>query len=461
MAATAGVRHSYAGGVTGVMYTDRRNFFLKPTQVADLYPDITPFYTFVSKLKTEIKPDDPWFKCFEIRPTWRNMDFFIRAAVDWNTASYEGTKANLTVSLSASDFIDVGFLQKGDIVEVRAGSTSVRDKGTETSGGVTTVLQNQVIARLLITSVDNQQQIDVENMSLAGGDTYNLVDGDYARVITHADPEGSDSNDGWTDEMVTVWGSTQIIKTPYTVTGTVKNMVLRGAASEYELKRDLAFKEHKMKLNGAFLKGYLIGASTSSRATAPTEFTNPNTNDISHGNAIRTTWGIIPLLQTYGTPDTNVFTRTWATYSLDNFIDDMTQRAQYFANDMVEYAFAGDKVLAELSKTGSDSFFARSGASIQLGKWEDDISFGFRIRRLTHPFGEMRIVRDPAMSTAPYNQMMVVVDPDNIGRVVFEQTQFQQAIQDPDYHGQKDQWLSDEGLLCTLIEKHCLFDWNG
>lgn len=458
MANNAGGMHSFTGGASGTLYTDRRDFYITPNQVRELYPSVTPFYTFTAKVKTRGAGKDPQFKMFENRAAWVDMNFFMGAAIDWNTGSYEGTQTDIAVEATAGGSDNVGFLQKGDIIEIRAGSAGDRAKG---SGATATypVAKDQIVARCLVTLVDSQKQIHLENLSYAGGDTYNVVDQDPVRVVGHADPEGSDSQDGWSSELTTVTGSTQIIKTPLKLTGTLANMNLRGYDNERARLRDEKSKEHKVKLNGMYLKGYLAKASTSDRSAFPTNLTDDQDSSAeSYNNQWRTSWGIIPLLQTYGTDNAQLFNRTWASYDMNAFIDDMEARSQYFNSDMTEYAFAGSKVLAELSKSGTSSFFERSGGSISLSDWRMT-KLGFSVRTLVHPFGQLNIAWDPSLKGAPYNNMMVIVDPDNIERVIYRESKYQTAIQANDVDGIKDQYFSDEGFGCTLIEKHALFSF--
>jgi len=445
---------------SGVLYTDRRDFYIKPNEVAELYPSVTPFYTFVSKLKTRGSGKDPLFKLFEHRGSWVDMEFYIRTAKDWNTGSYSNAAGSITVYMTTGGTEAVPFLQKGDIVEVRAASTSLRSLGSEASA-TTTVEKDAVIARLLVTVVQTSTTagatlVTFANLSLTGNDTYNLVDGDPARVVTHADAEGSD---GWNDELETAFGQCQIIKTPYKLTGTLANAKLRGYDDERARIRDDKLKEHKVKLNGMFLRGYMSGASTSSRSTAPTNITEPTSTEEAYGNEIRTSWGIIPLIETYGTANLQKFSRQWASYDVDAFITDMEARSKYFNQDMEEFGFAGSKVLAELSKSGPNSFLARSGGSLALGSWQMT-KLGFQVRTLTHPFGVTHIAWDPSLRGAPYNNMLAIVSPDDVERVVYRNTVLQTAIQDNDVDGIKDQYFSDEGLGCTLIERHALWKFN-
>jgi len=55
-------------GASGVLYTDRRQFYIKPEQFAELWPAVTPFTTFVMGATQSMSGlQDPLFKMFEHR----------------------------------------------------------------------------------------------------------------------------------------------------------------------------------------------------------------------------------------------------------------------------------------------------------------------------------------------------------------------------------------------------------
>jgi len=460
MATYLGGKHTYSDSASGVLYTDRRQFYLN-NKVAELYPEATPFLAFVNKLKVENKPDDPEFKMFTHESQWVDMDFYSAEAINWDASSWDGTYDDWSIDNGAG--VGVGFLQKGDIIEIKAASAGTRNTG---NGGSGSVAANQVIARCVITDMYTVASgvctaISVENLSYTGADTYDVADNDLVRVISSAATEGSTSTDGWNDELSVVWNQTQIIKSPYKVSNTIKAAVLRGYPDELMRLRSEHGKFHNVKINNAFLRGYAMKpGSLSTRATAFSAFTDPNSDTNASGEQIRATWGIIPLLETYGTANEQVFSRQWASYDVDAFIDDMTARQKYFNSDkVVEYAFAGRKFMAELSKTGPNSFMARSGGSFELLK-PRDTAIGFQIRTLVHPFGMIHIALDPSLRDDPYTNMMVIVNPEDIGRVIYRPDEFQAGIQANDADHIKEQYLSDTGLVVSQVKKHALFKMN-
>lgn len=450
MAQNYGPKTSYTGSSSGILYTDRRDFYLNPNMYQELYPDVTPFITFMSGLKT-VKTADPDFILFEHRGKWLHMNGFIRTAVNWDSGgAWSATAATITVATASGGSTLIPYLTTGDIIEVRAGSTGSRDSG---SGVAATIQKDQVVARCRVSAVTGTTAVvtltalDIDN---DGSETYNLVENDPFVIITRGDEEGSGAPEAWSDDLEKVWNSTQIIKTPVEITGTLYNMTrLRGASNELARLRDLKAKEHKMKVNRATLLGVRVGGTG-----APTGHITG-----SAGYPIRTTMGAIPMLQKYGTANEQLFSRAWATYDVDQFIADMEVMAQYDNAKTEKFAFAGSSVLAELAKTGESSFFTRSGGSISLSDWQAT-SFGFDVRTLTHPFGKLYITWDPSMRYAPYKNTMAIFDPDHLQKVVYRPDQYQTALQDNDADMVKDQYFSDCGLGMTLVEKHALFNFS-
>jgi hypothetical protein len=64
MVLAATPKTSYAGATssTGVFYTDRRDFYLKPAQFAELFKNVAPFVTYTMKANFRTGLADPVFK---------------------------------------------------------------------------------------------------------------------------------------------------------------------------------------------------------------------------------------------------------------------------------------------------------------------------------------------------------------------------------------------------------------
>ena len=63
------LKSMYNGGSAGVLYTDRRDFYVSPQVVKELWTDVSPFTTVISN-REQRKVPDPIFKMFEHRNPW-------------------------------------------------------------------------------------------------------------------------------------------------------------------------------------------------------------------------------------------------------------------------------------------------------------------------------------------------------------------------------------------------------
>jgi len=445
----SGSKHSLTGTSSSVLYTDRRQFYLDEKVVKELWADVTPFISFLGQLKTR-KSNDPDWKSFEHRSKFINQEGYIRTAIDWDSGGFDATKASVTIYTASTGSGEMPFLNKGDMVEIRAKATGSRNSGTAVAA---TVQKDQVVAVAVVVAcvhtASTSTVVTLEALSSDGSDIYDIQDGDPCTVIGAAWEEHGLSPEAWSDELEVVWNSAQITKTPVEISGTMMEMALRGYTDEFNRLVLEKSREHKMKLNRQALLGWRIGGNG-----APAHF-----NDATSGRPVRTTMGIIPMINKYGTANQQIFSRAWGSYTVDEFINDMEAMAQYDNAKVEKFAFAGSSVLAELSKIGPNSFMARSGSSMSMSDWKTT-DMGFDIRTLTHPFGKLHIVWDPTLRYAPYNNHMVIVDPDNVERVVFRASKYETNIQANDRDGRKDQYFSDEGVNLTLVEKNGLFKFS-
>lgn len=424
------MKHSLSGDTTGVLYTERRIFDLDRNIVKELYPDVGRFTTFIGKLSS-LPTNDPDYKMFEHRSVWPDMKFYVGGTGTWTNSGTVWSISNLTVELSAGGSDDIGYAVDGLILEFR-------DAVTDVVNGVA-----------VITNVDTQQQIDVKAIrkGATAGDAglADLADGDVAYVIGNAHEEGSGSPEAWADELVVVWNSAQIMKSPVEITGTLYEMALRGYSNELaRLRREKAM-EHKMLKNAYFLKGV-----RNNNLSAPDHQVGANNRQL------RTTMGIIPALSILGTSD-NKFSNSYASYSYDNFVDD-TEKIFARTNERgVKYGFGGPKVISFYAKTGTSGFLGNSNATLNVANGQS--RFGFPIKVIESPHGDLVITKDIALK-GPYTSTLVVIDPKNIGHRIYRNPKYETAIQLPDVDGIKDQYKSDEGLDITLIETHSLVEFS-
>jgi hypothetical protein len=435
---------------SGVLYTDRRNFYVDPQVTKELWTDVAPFTTMISNQEQRQVPD-PVFKMFEHRNPWVKQEF---------------QNAGETVTLAANGTESAAL----NIDNIQGLASSVDSSYVGLVVEIWNEAKNSKKATALISSSVDADEIKVKIISTESGSDYTLVDNDYYLVIGNAHGEGSSAPDAWSDELDVVYNSCQIFKTPLQVTGTLEAAVLRGESSELARLRRMKAQEHKMQKEKAFLFGQRVGGTglgdasydAGNLGSDPAEgaLADGGRTD-SDGNLIRTTYGIISALEKYGNSTAthdgqNVFTVD-SSYSYGSFVDDMEKVFQYIPEAGVKRAFVGAGALGYWSKMAGDSGLAgNSGWSVNLGDMKRD-ALGFNYRVLETPHCMLQLIPTPALR-GPYNKYMAVVSDENLFHAVYRPSMYQTNIkQDNAFDGVKDQYMSDEGVGIQLIESHHLF----
>ena len=432
---------------SGVLYTDRRNFYVDPQVTKELWTDVAPFTTMVSNQEMRKVPD-PVFKMFEHRNPWVKQLWLCNS--DTDNLNPDGTTIT-TITVDGASNISIDDSLKGIVAEV----------WTDGYGSKKGVVRVQ--------SVTSSTVIVVTTMWTSNGSTIALANDDIFLVIGNAQGEGSSAPDAWSDELQVVYNSTQIFKTPLQVTGTLEAAVLRGESSELARLRRMKAQEHKMQKEKAFLFGKRFGGTGLQEASYGAGNNDTNNDETfadgglvdSDGNLVRSTYGIISALETYGestsTHDAqNVFTID-SSYGYADFVDDMEKVFQYIPETGAKRAFCGAGALGYWSKmAGASGLAGNSGWTVNLQDMKRD-ALGFNYRVLETPHGMLQLIPTPALR-GPYNKYMAVVSDENLFHAVYRPSMYQTNIKtDNAFDGVKDQYMSDEGVGIQLIESHHLF----
>jgi len=432
---------------SGVLYTDRRNFYVDPQVTKELWTDVAPFTTMISNQEMRKVPD-PVFKMFEHRNPWVKQEF--QSATD---------VANRTAADAESGDMDVD-----NIVGLNSSCDSswigliceVWNSDKDTKRG-----------NVIISSITDSNTIKFKP---AGDDAIDVADNDYFIVVGNAHGEGSSAPEAWADELDVVYNSCQIFKTPLQVTGTLEAAVLRGESSELARLRRQKAQEHKMQKEKSFLFGKRVGGTglgdaaydAGNLGSDPAEgvLADGGRTD-ADGNLVRTTYGIVSALEQYGNSTSthdaqNIFTVD-SSYGYSNFVDDMEKVFQYIPEAGVKRAFCGAGALGYWSKmAGASGIAGNSGWTVSLGDMKRD-ALGFNYRVLETPHGMLQLIPTPALR-GPYNKYMAVVSDENLFHAVYRPSMYQTNIKtDNAFDGVKDQYMSDEGVGIQLIESHHLF----
>ena len=446
---------------SGVLYTDRRNFYIDPQVVKELWTDVTPFTTVIANKETRTVPD-PIFKMFEHRQPWVEQSFKAAANPDNAAAGAECSGAFAVDNIKGlSSAPDASWL--GLVCEVWSESDHTNKTGTP---------RGVVLISVASTTIKYKN---------IGNATIDPADDDVFVVVGNAHGEGGYSPEAWSDELKVVYNSCQIFKNPLEITGTLLEAALRGESSELARLRMQKSQEHKIQKERAFLFGKRVGgtglqdsaqsdgfndSSALGESFADGGINGPAVGTIaapagSGAGKIRTTYGIVSAIETYGESTTthdnqNIFTASEASYTYSNFVDDMEKVFQYVPTSGVKKAFVGAGALGYWSKIAGNSGFAgNNGWTVNMGDMKRD-ALGFNYRTLETPHGMLQMIPTPALR-GPYNKYMVVVDEDNLFHSQYRSPMYQTNIKtDNAYDGVKDQYMSDEGIGITNINSHSL-----
>ena len=435
----------YNGGTAGVLYTDRRDFYVSPQVVKELWTDVAPFTTVISNRESRKVPD-PIFKMFEHRNPWVKQKCLV------NNGS--------GVTLDDDD--------SGDTVAVD-GIVGLSSSPDDSWIGLVfefwNVAETTKAGTAVVTAVSGSNL----TMKSLSGAAFSVVDNAPMYVIGNAQGEGMTAPEAWADEMQVVYNSSQIFKTPLQITGTLLAASLRGESSELARLRAQKNQEHKMQKEKAFLFGQRDSGTglgeaaydAGNKASNVDEtFADDGRTDAS-GNVLRTTYGAVSAMDKYGESGSydyqNVFSISEATYTYNSFVDDMEKVFQYVPEAGVKRAFCGAGALGYWSKmAGSEGIAGSSGWTVNLSDMRRD-SLGFNYKILETPHGILQLIPTPALR-GPYNKYMLVVSEENLFHAQYRSPMYQANIKtDNAFDGVKDQYFSDEGVGMTLIESHHLF----
>ena len=288
-------------GKTGVLFTERRDFYISPQVTKELWTAVTPFTTILSNRNYETGLKDPEFKVFEHRSPFVKQQFTQNEA--GTTIATSGTEIEIDGIIGLNSTVDDSYI--GLEVKVWNPANTASPVGTA-----------------LITAQATANHVTMKSLT---GSALTVADNYVYEVIGNAYGEGTEAGEAWADELTTVWNSCQIFKTPIEVTGTIYEAALRGYSSELARLRMEKNKEHKIQKEKAFLYGASpVGTNMDGAGTFSTAWQTD-----ANSKTVRTTTGLITAIETYGDTsgaDQSVFDINEQTYSYSDFVDDMERK---------------------------------------------------------------------------------------------------------------------------------------
>ena len=436
------LKHSDPGAVIDSTVHSRRLYNFSD-RVADLAPDESPFFVYLSKV-AKVPTDDPQFRFLEDRNKIAITDrsFLIQAAV---TLSAAGSLTTVTFDTAGGASVD--WLVKGMVIAIGEDDDStnqpahniVRVESLSDSGAYTTA--------------------SVRTISKAGAASAELAVDDNTKcmVIGTSFEEGSGSPDVWSRELDNDYGYTQIFKTACELTNTARATRYRGYADEWQRIWNLKLREHKVDIERAMLFGQRASVQgiQYSEGIAGQIMKNSQSNAVVGGGQV-----------SYNEGEAYFKSVTAAEWTYDDMLSDLEvifDPAR--GGNSSKLALCSLPVISQFNKMGDGGFIDNSTASTQAQYMIERAqgSFGHDVMKIDTIHGGLALVKEPLFRNIA-SQFLCLVDLDNVsyrplvGNGLNRDTHIMSNVQGADEDLRKDMILTEAGLEISLPESHALLN---
>ena len=441
--ASATVKHLDTGDSSGVLRTDRRNWYsYKGNEFAELFQDVTPYLTL--SLQSRVSGlADPVFKMFQYENTYMRRYFYnngssvtIGAASSGAATESGAVTIDNVTGFGSTSTIDASMVHK---------TFEVWDSTVLTSPESATY-RGQVV----LTDDTSTTTAKFKNL---GTTAISTVDNDVFILVSNAHEDGSEAPDAYSSELSVVWNQCQTFKTAVQLEGAILRSSLRGSSDELARHNLQKMREHKIEMEKAFLLGQAPAGTNLGGSDTFTDI-DALTGDTS--KTIRTTYGILRAIEDYGSTSgqfQNKFAITEGSYKYENYVDDTEKMFQYDPKGQTLEAICGRGALSYWSKL----LYARSSKDnwvVQLSPTQQDKKFGWAVRKLETPNGVLDLTTSQALKYE-YNKYMVIPDKRYLQYMEFKPTVFMQDIKTENaYDGQKNLYWTEAGNGITHIKTH-------
>ena len=404
-------------------------------RVAELSPDESPFFVYLSKVG-KVPTTDSQFRFLENRSkiSWTDRSFVIST----NLAAVSAG-AIVTATLSAAQ----SWLVKGMVIAVQS--------DTGNSGA-----PNHATAR--IEAVNSSTSIDIKWLTNPGSDADAGADA-KAQVIGSSFAEGSGAPDVFSQELDHDYGYTQIFKTACEMSNTARATVYRGYADEWQRIWNMKLREHKVYIERAMLFGQRA-------SVGGIQYTEGIAGHIMANGQSQTKEDAEQLEYTEG----QAYLKTVAAGSLtyDVLLKDLEvvfDPAR--GGSQSKLALTSLPVMSLFNKLGDGVGFVGDTMSSTVPYQFDRSqgSFGHKITKIETIHGDISMVREPLFRGLAA-EFMCLVDLDHVsyrplvGNGVNRDTSIETNVQAPDEDLRKDMILTEAGLEVSLPETHALFNFE-
>jgi hypothetical protein len=411
-------------------------------RVAELSPDESPFFVYLSKVG-KVPTSDPQFRFLEDRT---KISVFDRSfSISTNLAAVSAG-AVVSATITAAQ----GWLIKGMVLSITS--------NTGNSGA-----PNH--ANAVITAINSTTSIDIKWLTNPGSDadpaayTAETSTEGMACVIGTAYAEGSGAPDVWSQELDNDYGYTQIFKTAAEMSNTARATVFRGYSDEWQRIWNLKLREHKIDIERAMLFGQRA-------SSGGVYYTEGICGHIMANGQSQTVEDAEQLVYTEG----QAYLKTVAAASLtyDVLLRDLEvvfDPAR--GGNTSKLALCSLPVISLFNKLGDGVGFLGDTLSTKMPyNFESSKgSFGHKIMKIETVHGDLTLVREPLFRRMS-GEFMCLVDLDHVsyrplvGNGVNRDTSITTNVQQADEDLRKDLILTEAGLEISLPETHALFNFE-
>ena len=433
-----------AGGTTAPAPAGNSINYLRSTlnfgdRIHELEPQESIFFAHLNKFR-KIPTPVPIWKFMEQRHQWQRRDFLLTDAVtsavytsgttilDTSTASvhclYDRFGREQTAAYTPEFFI------AGQIVAIQDTAGTARRFRINATPNPTSGAGSLEVAMTALFSATTAFAVDAK-----------------AQIIGSAFAEGTDTPDGWRDELYDRDGYTQIFKTAVPImSGTAMATEFRGKKNEWARVLAEKMKEHKQDLERAALFGYGTAGG---------------------GASVQYSWGILPYTELYG----KNYTLNYGDFDYNDFMDIMQDffDKRIGNNHRNKLVLCSAKVMNYLNRIGkaSPGFLNNSFGSdaYRLDVQAVQGSFGQDVMKIHTVFGDLHFTESPQLESL-WEDYCIAVDLGNVawrplnGNGISRDTHLNQNVQDRGLDGRQDELLTEAGLEISLPETHAVIKFS-
>jgi hypothetical protein len=429
---------------------DVRRLYDFSDRVAELMPEESPFFVYLSQVAKEAT-DDSVFRYLENRTVtnYTARNFSLAANVNGGSAVAAGTLYDFTVDDGAGAAI--GFLTKGMVIAVASvdstagyGQVLVRVESSPNVQSANTTFSGRIV--------------DVSNSNVSG---YNVLsDNDGCQIVGTSFEEGTGSPDTFSDTIEDDFGYTQIFKTACELTNTAIATRYRGYENEFDRIWAQKLREHKVDIERAMLFGQKARVNGVQYTEGLVGHIVKNVNPITDNSAFSYDSG-------------NAYYRSVAQAELtyDRLLADLEvifDPARGGASEKL--VLASLPVITFFNKMGDGAFIDASVGHAN-GPYRvnmDNVSgqFGHQLMEINTIHGSMFLVKEPLFRGIA-SGFMLMADMSKlayrplVGNGLNRDTQIMTNVQNADEDLRKDMIMTEAGLEITLPECHALYNVEG